>query len=460
MTKIWTKLLLVSFLYFLWIGSSFAANVDHFNVTLEPNIARVGEALDLTIEAVDRNGATVTNYLWTVLIFSESDPEASLPIILEDNTYTFRSSDLGKTKFENAVKFSIPGRQNIYVYDFDDDLVFGVADATIEGSWPAAQRDISIISPENGLTIWENRIKISGLTERNHQVKIMVNGTESSIVMTNDSGSFEKEITGLNGWENTFKAILLDANNNEIWTSNEVRIRIEENAISLLSTRVTPTEVETEWAFELEVSATAGLREVSAVLDSIITILEEKSSWKYLAKMYAPNEVGVYNIDVTLKDEFWHERKELGAASISVKEAEITEVDPNEDLNAAIVGFRPLKITGLKLVELKSKSVLTWNEVPWAKSYNVYRKKENWNLELIINVTEPVFEVLIDMTKEDIEYEYFAVKAVGETDEGEEYEWELSEATKIQTWPEEIILLLLALLLGGMITVFARRRKA
>jgi hypothetical protein len=68
------------------------------------------------------------------LIFSESDPEASLPIILEDNTYTFRSSDLGKTKFENAVKFSIPGRQNIYVYDFDDDLVFGVADATIEGS--------------------------------------------------------------------------------------------------------------------------------------------------------------------------------------------------------------------------------------------------------------------------------------------------------------------------------------
>jgi hypothetical protein len=33
-----------------------------------------------------------------------------------------------------------------------------------------------------------------------------------------------------------------------------------------------------------------------------------------------------------------------------------------------------------------------------------------------------VFEVLVDMTKEKIEYEYFAVKAVGETDEGEEYE--------------------------------------
>jgi hypothetical protein len=64
------------------------------------------------------------------------------------------------------------------------------------------------------------------------------------------------------------------------------------------------------------------------------------------------------------------------------------------------------------------------------------------------------------MTKEKIEYEYFAVKAVGETDEGEEYEWELSEATKIQTWPEEIILLLLALLLGGIITVFARKGKA
>jgi hypothetical protein len=28
--------------------------------------------------------------------------------------------------FENAVKFLNPGTQNIYVYDFNDDTVFGI----------------------------------------------------------------------------------------------------------------------------------------------------------------------------------------------------------------------------------------------------------------------------------------------------------------------------------------------
>ncbi|MDR2640579.1 MAG: hypothetical protein LBC61_04640 [Candidatus Peribacteria bacterium] len=62
---------------------------------------------------------------------------------------------------------------------------------------------------------------------------------------------------------------------------------------------------------------------------------------------------------------------------------------------------------------MKSKSILTWDKLEDAKSYNVYKKAENGNLEFITNVTEPIFEVLVDMTKEEIIYEYFAIKAVG-----------------------------------------------
>jgi hypothetical protein len=36
----------------------------------------------------------VSDYQGMVLIFSESDPEAELPIVLEDNTYTLKASDL------------------------------------------------------------------------------------------------------------------------------------------------------------------------------------------------------------------------------------------------------------------------------------------------------------------------------------------------------------------------------
>lgn len=478
--KMWKKILTSTFLYVIWIASTFAATVDHFTVSLIPESVKVWESLDLTIEAVDKNWVTVTDYQGTVLIFSESDAEASLPIILEDNTYTFKSSDLWKTKFENAVKFSKEWTQNIYVYDFDNDLVFGIAEAKITGgSVATSSKEVTIISPENWTIIWDNKIKVSGTSEKNHQIKLLINWVWDTIIMTNNEWIFEKDVTNLQEWENVFVAKLLDADGNETWTSNEVKIKVDKNTISLTNVKVTPEEVETEWAFELEVLATPGLKEVSAIINDIITKVEEKESWKYLAKMYAPKEEWVYPIDVTLKDDIWHEKKELWASSITVKAPTIIVEEPkepkckeNEELvidtnwnsecialnSAVIIWKKSLKITWLKLVELKSKSILTWDELKDAKSYNVYKKAENWNLELITNVKEPIFEVLIDMTKENIEYEYFAIKAVAETDEWEVYEWDLSEATKIQTWPEEILLLLLALLLWWIIMVAFRRK--
>jgi hypothetical protein len=107
---------------------------------------------------------------------------------------------------------------------------------------------------------------------------------------------------------------------------------------------------------------------------------------------------------------------------------------------------------------LKSKSILTWDSLKDAESYNVYKKLENWNLEFIENVVEPKFEVLIDMEAEKIEYEYFAIKAVAEDEDWVIYEWDLSEATKIQTWPEIIILLLFSLLLWWLMLVFFRKK--
>jgi hypothetical protein len=64
------------------------------------------------------------------------------------------------------------------------------------------------------------------------------------------------------------------------------------------------------------------------------------------------------------------------------------------------------------------------------------------------------------MKAEEIEYEYFAVKAVAKDEEWVVYEWDLSEATKIQTWPEIIILLLFSLLIWGLILGVSKRKRA
>jgi len=91
--KFWKKVLVTAFTYLIWISSVLAWSIDHFQVKLSPDSAKVWEAIDLSIEAVDKNNVAVSDYNWMILIFSESDPEAELPIVLEENTYTFKSSD-------------------------------------------------------------------------------------------------------------------------------------------------------------------------------------------------------------------------------------------------------------------------------------------------------------------------------------------------------------------------------
>gem|GEM_PF-3391146 len=60
---------------------------------MEPGNVKVGEAVDLTIEAVDKNDNVVTDYEGSILVFSETDEEADFPTVLRDSSYTFEASD-------------------------------------------------------------------------------------------------------------------------------------------------------------------------------------------------------------------------------------------------------------------------------------------------------------------------------------------------------------------------------
>lgn len=93
-----------------WFHSAFAA-IDHFEVSLSKEEASVNEALDIIIEAVDRNWNTVKDYNWTILILSETDTKAELPKEIRDNSYTFKEADQWKIKFENALKFKTAWKQ-------------------------------------------------------------------------------------------------------------------------------------------------------------------------------------------------------------------------------------------------------------------------------------------------------------------------------------------------------------
>lgn len=466
----------------LWFTSVQAAGIDHFEVKLTPENAKVGEALDLEIEAVDKNNNLIDDYDWTILIFSESDPEAELPSALEENTYTFSASDQWKIKFENAVKFKVKWNQDIYIYDLNDDTVLWIWEAVIDEEEKETLLDIEILSPENWLTIPKNSISVSGTSKKNHTVKLIVNGTNELLITTNNQWLFEKTIEDLQDGENSFIAQVLNSEEEVVWESAEVKISVESNLPRLKNIKTTPEEVEAENSFDIKIIATEWLSEVSVVINDTLTQLQkderDEALWK--KSIYAPAKAGNYQIDVVLKDEIGHEVKEIWAASIAVKAIELKAAATIKELedahtdeatteenketeevkNSEDSEKKDLKITGIKVVELRSKSIVTWDEVEWAESYNVYKKEKDQKLELIWNVSIPEFE--IEFAGDKIKYDYFSIKAVGRMDDGSDtgeiYEGSLSDATKVQTGPEVLLLFILALFIWWIAFIINKKK--
>ncbi|NDK09483.1 hypothetical protein GW846_01755 [Candidatus Gracilibacteria bacterium] len=448
-----------SFVFFFsicLITPSFAAGaLDHFEVILGKESAKVGEALDITISAVDKNNEIITDYTGDILVFSESDKEAEFPNDLSENSYSFTTSNEGSVKFENAVQFKNAGKQDVYVYDLNDENILGLAEVTITENQAGANLDIEIQSPENGITIGQDSILVSGTTQKNYQVRISVNNSEGIFTTTNDQGVFEKKIEDLQQGANSIQAFVLDADDKVVGESKAISVKVDASLPSFKSITITPEgNVAADAPITITVVSSIGLTEVQAIIDDAITVLEEGKDGIYTGKSRAPKVDGKYGVDIIMKDEFAHEVREANAATLIVsgvalnagpEEAKVETIEPNSP-NAQVE--LDLKITGIELTELKTKSILTWDAVDDAKSYNVYKKVSATQIELVENVLEPRYEIAI--VGDEMKYDDFAIKAVAMTASGETIQGDLSEMTKVQTGPGLYILLaLLAFLITG-----------
>lgn len=447
-----------------WLSHAFAGTVDHFEVTVEPTKSQVWETVDITIEAQDADDKKVTDYKGTIIIFSETEKDAEFPNDLEDNTYEFTNENQWSVKFENAVKFKTPGNHTIQVYDLNDDKILWIGEVEIVGKEASQSAEITLLSPETGITIWEKSVSVSGQTQKNHRVIISLNGTEEISTTSNNDGIFEKRIEWLKDGENSIVAYVLNADNNRIGQSIPVLIKIDTSNPILSSVKITPAgEVDSEAKIDVEVIATPWLTSVSIIVNDILTSLNEVGGGKYTWTFTAPKEAGNYTLWVKLKNELGKELNENNATSFAVKPS--LEIAPEEEPKEVVPTPEvkdPLKIEDIKLTVLKTKSILTWKKNEKAESYNIYKKvwtgaiEWTWSLEFIVNVKDPYFEVNI-ADGDKITYDYFAIKWVGKTGSGETYEGDLSEATKIQTGPEMYILLVLLSMIGW--GLFLSRKK-
>lgn len=292
-------------------------------------------------------------------------------------------------------------------------------------------------------------------------MRINHNSSQEYFTTSNAEGIFEKDVENLSEGTNSFQAFILDADNNVIGESKKIEIKINSGNPEFKSIKIDPTgEVEALQEISIEVVSNMGLTSVTVIINDVMTQLTEGKDGIYSGTTKAPKDAGEYPIDVILKDEFAHQTMERGVETLIVSgtpelnaggEIETIDTPANTtELN--------LTIKNIKVTELKTKSVMTWDALPDAVSYNVYKKISDTQVQLVQNVTEPRFEV--EITGDEVKYEEFAIKAVGKNASGSTIQGDLSEMTKVQTGPEVIILALLALLLGGGFMYFQKRKAA
>lgn len=440
-----------------------ASSIDRFEIEVSPTKVKVWESIDVTLKAVDKSGNVVKNYTGEVLIFSQTDKEAIFPWILEENAYTFKAADAWVVKFENAVKFTKNGIQDISVYDNANYDIFGYAEVEVsEGAAAVQTGDIVIKYPEEGITVGANTMKVSWTTSKNHKVKIVLNGEKNFETISNAEWVFELEVKDIPSGENVFIAELLDADGKTIASSKEVFFKIESTAPRFRAITLDPAQTEyiPEAKIGVVVEATSGLTSLNLIINDTLTTLKEQASGTYSGSINAPKADGEYKIDVVMKNELGNETKESGVSIIKVKAVELLASTGEEttapvELNCADFQ-KELEVKNIKNIKLKSKSVISWDKVEKASSYNVYKKDRNSeNMTLIENVTQNQYEIVIQ--GDVVEYDDFAVKAVFKDDVCNVESVNYSSMTKVQTGPKEMLFVLVALSLGAGVFFFRRK---
>lgn len=455
--KVITWLALLSF-----YSISFATWIDRFELSSTKSAVKIWESMDLTIKAVDKNWAVVPNYNWSVLIFSETDQNAELPATLTNSTYNFKTEDKWLVKFENAIKFTKEWKQNLNVFDLTNEEIFWTLEVTV-GNWDTAvsswKKDISVSFPVNDTTIWDKNVKVNWKTEKNHKVIITIDSKDKLETISNSEWLFEVQLKDLASWKHTINAEILDADNKSIWKTSDIIFTISADTPKLKSIKITPSEdLKAEQKVTLEIIADEDLTTIRATInDTIKDLVQTEKKWIYSTELVLPKEEWNYKIDVLLKNELGVEFKQNWALEINIKPLELqSATDKSATVNCDDFK-KELVINNPKVVTLKTKSVLSWDKVDKASSYNIYKKdRTSWEMKLIQNTENNSYEVSITWDK--VEYDDFAVKAVFKDDVCDIESNDFTQMTKVQTGPKEIAMVIIALTLSLALVIYRRKQ--
>lgn len=102
-----------------------------------------------------------------------------------------------------------------------------------------------------------------------------------------------------------------------------------------------------------------------------------------------------------------------------------------------------------------SKSIISWDKLEDAASYQIFKKDASGDYTMIDEVTEPTYTINIDMSSEEKVFEDFQIRATCKngniTGEGA-----YSESVSVQTGPAAIVFMMLMIASGAAFILMKR----
>ena len=337
-----------------------------------PATTRVGEAVDITVRAVDKDKNTVTSYRGSV-IFNTDNIGDTVPA--PGKTVTFTADDNGEKKFSKGLIFKKSGKQKIYVSDVSDDIMGEatiMVDAAAAMTTSTTDASVTIITPESGTKITGDMVMVSGKTRKNSKITLSLNGQDAGTVVSDDSGIFTKNITGLTQENNILVANLIDGTSTTIASSPEIRFgRVLTSASTYGVTIFPASTVEASSPIVITIDATPGLAELTVSLDGSILTAKEGTAGKYIVNTVAPQKSGVYKLPLTQKDSLGQIKTMDSPTSLTVTErlAPATVTPTFKNVKTTTIGSKivfdfsienaPVDMTSFKIAYGKNADSLT-----------------------------------------------------------------------------------------------------
>lgn len=250
MTKM-KKIFALLFLFLATGFSSFAfASIDRFLVEVSSNPLMLNEATDLTVTAVDKNGALVKSFIWDALISVKWMDEGGYTLP-NGWVVNFVASSQGKVKFHKWIIFKQVGKVTISAEDLFDEKLIGQLEVEVKdpnNAWTL--KKVLIVSPTPAWVETNKNVNIIWSMKElpNSPLQVMIDGKLNTSSSTNANGEFSVFANDISKGDHTLMAQITNAAGSVIAKSDEINFNISDLANELYkSISVDPSTSVAEW---------------------------------------------------------------------------------------------------------------------------------------------------------------------------------------------------------------------